>query len=415
MFKDSLASILSTGWELGHLSFLEPRSNDTLTGNTSKVVQLLHQRKFCCSMNYNRVPGPDESLCWDDRVGESILLWGEVELADSFRTLLSPKLLEQGWPAVPKIDCQNCRRVHEGKATWAVRCCDVVPSLPNFLVGEILSSQEHPVVLEWLRSRRSDPFAIWVPPEKAQEHRSARVDGRYGKGCPLLVEEGGLCSVYLQRPALCVSYHCYYPSMLWKEAWSCLASLLEGLQDAASRYLVITADFDLSCMAEIWDEESDSLWEGCQQKEEFYQGCWQHWEGREAEFFRSCYERLQAMGDKERQDLHDWYRQQRMDRLAESDQQSSKQYQLLDQEFRQRGSLSLTPLEPPKPLRLRWQKKMLAPEENPYSLHQMESFLLWYKAKLTADTERPWWKFWDASKAEVQDAEGIGVTVRGNE
>ncbi|TNE44846.1 MAG: hypothetical protein EP343_29785 [Deltaproteobacteria bacterium] len=339
-------------------------------------------------------------------------MWSELELAESFQRLLSPVLLAEPWPTVPRVDCQQCRRVEEGLATWEVRCCDVVPVLPNFLVGEILHHHEHPVVLGWLQSRRSDPFAIWVPPNEAMEHKDARVDGRYGKGCPLLVEGGGLCSVYAQRPALCVNYHCYYPSMLWKEAWSCLGTLLELLQDAAAHFLVSLSDLDLGRLAQLWESEPPTLWEDGWQIEVLYEGCWQHWVGREAMFFRWCYEKLLSFGPKELQDVRDWHRQRCMDRLAVAGQEGTDHYRTLDEEFSHRHELQVVACEPPRELRKRLQSKVLGADEHLYSIHQMESYALWYREQLKKDENPSWWMFWRPARQEVAEKEGIAVTER---
>ncbi len=336
------------------------------------------------------------------------LQWGSLVLADSFRYLIAPQLLAIPIPTVPRVACQDCRRVKEETASFEVRCCDIVPVLPNFLVGEILSLQTHPVVTEWITERRGDPFAIWVPPRIAEEHRNARQDGLFGLPCPLLLSGEGRCSIYVQRPALCVSYHCYYPDVLWQEAWACLASTLDLLQDAASRYLVTLFGLDLQKLAVLWGEEAGEIWEGKQQNIAAYQSCWQHWEGREADLYRKCYEIVQTTSPSLGWEVRDLQRQQLWDRLIANAQLSGEQESLLEREFVQRRSLQPKASHPPDWFRARLQEGTLTAEHNPFTIHQQESILLWYLQKLQESPIQQWWRTLWRQKGEVEELRGPG-------
>lgn len=332
--------------------------------------------------------------------------WENTALAHSFRCLLSPALLHIPWPKVPRIDCFRCRRVEEHMTSCEVKCCDVVPVLANFLVGEILSHTPHPVVEDWISQHRGDPYAIWVPPEVSAYHLSARKHGRYGSPCPLLYPGQGLqgtCSVYAHRPALCVGYHCYYPNRLWQEAWACFTSTLELWQDAAARYLVTLFSFDLQKMAVFWEQEPASLWQNNQQVPAFYQACWQHWQGKEREFYVQCYRTLCELGPEQRRAICDLQRQHLMDRMAQQGQTTTSQYTALAQEFIQRDQLQLTPLPPASDIREQLQRGAVAAEDNTLSIHQQESILLWYALQLQQAQTPSWWeKLWKA-KPEIRE------------
>ena len=202
---------------------------------------------------------------------ENFWQWGEMKLANSFKNLFASSLLEEEPLKVPPVDCENCRCVLEKRTTWKVRCCDIVPRLANFLIGEILSNHQHDIIEKWIEDKRGDPYFIQIPPSLAKKYINARQDGHFGLPCPLLIKEGGACSLYHFRPPLCIGYHCYYPNSLLFEAWSCLTSTLELLQDTATRYLVSKSELNLTTMANIWDSANSELdlWENEKQKNWF--------------------------------------------------------------------------------------------------------------------------------------------------
>lgn len=318
--------------------------------------------------------------------------WGDVVLARSYLALLSPALRRRPLPSVPRVDCDDCRRVKEGTASFSVRCCDVLPRLSNFLVGEILTAGGHPRVEQWLLGRRGDPYFVQVPPTLAKAHLEARFGGKFGLPCPLLVPDQGRCSIYTMRPPLCIGYHCYYPNPFWLGLWSCLTSTLELLQDTATRYLVAQAGFSLGEMASVWRDFADEkeLWEGESQHEKAYKAFWQHWQGREEEFYRDCYAKVREGGASLREALSALHREFLIERLArESRLDASRERELREERYTEEH---LTPLAPPKALRLQYQKSYVAAEENELTHLEQQRILLWYLERLDEPT------FWDAVK-----------------
>lgn len=322
---------------------------------------------------------------------DETLLWGEIEIADSFRYVLSPHLLELPLSAVPKIDCNNCRRVEEKTAIYGVFCCDVTPSLANFLVGEILTHGGNSVIDEWIEQCRGNPFGLWVPPLEAEKHRFARREGQYGQPCPLLTPIRGHCAIYARRPPLCIGYHCYYPNRMWRETWSCLVSTLDLLQDATSRYLVFQADFDFKWMADWWDREIEEIWQDNSYKPDCYAAYWQKWQSREQEFYRRCYETMRSGDAKLFADIRDHHRQHLSDRLDLQPAVDREQLDYLAWEYTNRHKLHLAPIEPSKSQRQRFVRGAICAEENTLSIHQQESILWWYLKQLTERSAKPWW------------------------
>lgn len=314
--------------------------------------------------------------------------WGGSTLADCFRHLLSEPLQTRPLRAVPQVDCQSCRRVKEGTAKDAVRCCDIAPAIPNFLVGEILHRHGHPVVLRWIEERRSDPYGIMVPPGVAQKHLSARTSGHFGLPCELLVPGEGRCSIYASRPALCVGYHCYYPSRLWQEAWACLGSLLSVLQEATARYLVTCFDFDLMATASAWDAFGERpLWNGVKQDLSLYQATWQHWCGREELFFRACYRHLVEHPKETSRGVRGLQRLQLMESFADAGRLTKERE---DRCEREASGVECCPVKPPDALRARLQRGVIPVDENERTIAELESHLLWYQQAVASKSWLSW-------------------------
>lgn len=312
--------------------------------------------------------------------------WGPIQLAHSFYHLISPSLTTRTFPKVPRVDCNSCRRVREGTALFNVRCCDVTPQFPNFLVGEILEEGGHPVLEKWIAERRGDPYTLLVPPSIAEQHLNARQDGLFGQACPLLSEQEGMCSLYAHRPALCIGYHCYYPNVFWKEAVTCLTSYLHVLQDAASRYFVSISSLDLLQIASIWDDLEDeaSIWSGTSQREDVYLQTWQSWNQKESLFYRSCYQRLCEDPFDVRRSIRMLQKVQLQTRLAllsTSNPQRMEEIEQMDLE-----DCTGTSLEPSIELRTAWQKGHSIPLSLTLTLVEYEQILCWYIERLSVPT-----------------------------
>ena len=318
------------------------------------------------------------------------LVWGAATLAESFGKLLSPALLSLPLPPVPRVDCGDCRRVREGNAEETIRCCDIVPRLPNFLVGEILHHSDHPVILEWIEQRRCDPYYFLPPPAMEERYLSARSDGHFGLPCPLLLPNQGRCSIYAQRPALCIGYHCYVPDVLWREAWMCLLGLLNLLQHAVARVLVQRAGFSMKKMAQVWEdsEAETTLWEGDRQKSSAYRAFWQEHEGKEADFFRGCFVRVRAEGRRVREEASDLQKRLLWSRLATTGALTSEREERWLRPFEIQ---EIHPEAPPEMLRRALQKGAQEADMLAFSIEEMEGFMAWYLGELQSPS---WWRWW---------------------
>lgn len=261
---------------------------------------------------------------------------------------LLPEWLQK-YPLPPVgLDCHRCHRVEEGAADPSIKCCDIVPRLPNFLVGALLKTSARAEVRRWIKERRGDPFGIQVPPIVAHQHRVARKAGSFGLPCPFL--NAGACSIYAYRPILCVDYHCYYPNMLFREAYACQSSMWMMLEWQTERRLVLSFDLDVIRLAQALETPEDELWEGRGQRPAIYRELWQDWRGQEAAFYTACLERVPSV----------------VSEVAKSE-------------------VSITP--PSKALRAQYQTGAVPAHTNELDVTTQIGVFLWYQKKLSRSTK----------------------------
>jgi len=191
----------------------------------------------------------------------------------------------------------------------ASKCCTYIPSLPNFLVGRILSATDpaphhgRESVEKRLEARVAvTPLGIAQPPVYSLLYRNS--EHFFGRSqslrCPHYTEDGGRCGIWENRNAICVTWFCkHVRGDLGQTFWR--GSLLEFLwaveRDLARwcvleldmtgevlRHLVATADWKSEHQI-VSGESLDNRVNG-----EEYTRIWGEWRGREREFFLRCAE-----------------------------------------------------------------------------------------------------------------------------
>ena len=226
-------------------------------------------------------------------------------------------------------------------------------------------------------------------------HLQAREGGRYGLPCPMLVAGQGRCSIYGQRPPLCMSYHCYVPDRLWREAFLALQSTLGLLQDAVARVLVERAGFSLRTMAQAWEGRSEEdIWQENRQDLSFYRVLWQDWYGREREFFLWCFAQIQQYHAEIYEEACASQRRFLWTRLEAKGALSAEREAILlrEAEAGSNAKAALKPLEPPQALRDALFRDPIEPSQIDYTLYEMGCFVAWYLDALTTPSLARWWR-----------------------
>ena len=239
-----------------------------------------------------------------------------------YRDLL-PSFFRGEVPPETKATCSNCAMSEagcQGKVESVdgasrlfrpdTKCCTYHPRLPNFLVGALLSDDSPAMAegrgrVEAKLATRSGVTPQWVKPSAKYNllYRSAR--GAFGRSasllCPYFVAEGGNCSIWAYREAVCSTYFCKYVSGAdGRKFWMTVKTYLSLTEIQLSRWValqlmpeyVLSGKDKAESAGEILTPED---LDGEAPPEAEYRALWGAWAGREAEFYRACHERVRAL------------------------------------------------------------------------------------------------------------------------
>lgn len=235
-----------------------------------------------------------------------------------YRSLLPA--LDVEVPTESKATCASCAMTKEG-CSGAVesidgrsrlfrddtKCCTYHPRLPNYLVGALLAYRS--LALSEGRRRMRDKIAHragvtpqWVraPAKYTLLYDHAR--GAFGRAkelvCPYF--DGGGCSIWPYREAVCSTYFCkHVEGADGRAMWMSLKSALSLVEHTLSRHAL----FQL--FPEHVLEEHDRPREGAPlgpheiddapPDARGFATLWGEWAGREAELYQRCFELVSAL------------------------------------------------------------------------------------------------------------------------
>lgn len=242
-------------------------------------------------------------------------------MADTLRSLLPelyqpllPELFDTLAPTEQKATCGNCAMCPPKDApppsedvTYFrpdTKCCTFEPRLPNYLVGAILAD-ERPDLAEGRRRIRAKIAARvgvtpqWLaPPAKREVLFGAAWKNAFGRSlvllCPYYQSEGGLCTIWRHREAVCSTFFCKYDAaadgeQFWRSvrglvgyvervvSWHTTQALLPGHSTPVDRGLT------LEDLEDLPPREAD------------HAALWGAWAGREEEYYLRCNELVRGL------------------------------------------------------------------------------------------------------------------------
>jgi Fe-S-cluster containining protein len=203
-----------------------------------------------------------------------------------------------------------------------VKCCSFHPTLPNYLVGGILSGTDSELeegrnrIREKIKNRIGvEPAGIgpsrkWSLLYEMAHHKS------FGKTqtliCPYFERKEGSCTIWPFREAVCSTFFCKYErGEDGKRFWKGVKLYLKESESALTWHALGKMNWKWgspeSVMTEMTRErrtqEDRSLspqeMEDQPPDEDTYTDLWGEWKGREEEFFRGCYEAVSSLDDRE--------------------------------------------------------------------------------------------------------------------
>jgi hypothetical protein len=238
-----------------------------------------------------------------------------------YRNLLPPALSAEV-PPERKATCDNCSMCPNSCDNLAepssverlfnadTKCCTFYPRLPNYLVGAILSDSD-PAMAEGRRriteriASRVGVVPQWLRPPAKYDllYQSAR--GAFGRSialrCPYYAEEGGSCTIWPYREAVCSTYFCKYVAGAdGQKMWTAIKIYLSMIERQLSRWALLQISPDLLYEAPNFDEPvrgtgTLNLQDLDESPLADYSAYWQDFEGHETSLYRSCYEAVRGL------------------------------------------------------------------------------------------------------------------------
>jgi len=224
-----------------------------------------------------------------------------------FYQKLFPEFLEWEVPKEKLADCANCHLCSTPKRSVSKnKCCTYYATLPNYMVGAILSEQDKQwatgkkLVLDNIAKRKGvTPYGITSPKEfvelndemrKAGKLEIMSYDDREKLTCAYL--DDGKCTVWKFRSELCITYFCHsIGAQAGKVFWESLYKYVRYIEKQLSVYALIKLKYPLHKLSlDVLEPENLYLQNNdFSLNENAYKNLWKGVEKTEAEFYIECY------------------------------------------------------------------------------------------------------------------------------
>ncbi len=241
---------------------------------------------------------------------------------------LFPDIFNETVPKETFATCANCAMVcgdDKNKEQLAMRpflpdkkCCTYHPSLPNYLIGGILSDPDPQMdegkkrIHERITARTGvSPAGVYAPKIYNIIYSNGSGAG-FGNSstllCPYFIKENGYCSVWKYRESVCSTFFCKtVAAQNGKMFWDSVKGYLVYSQTNLTKYCLLK--LDLSSLTDVINtilsptqnnsnlslEDLDNL----PTTEADYQKLWGNWQGKEAEFYIKCFELVNKLSKEE--------------------------------------------------------------------------------------------------------------------
>jgi hypothetical protein len=222
-------------------------------------------------------------------------------------------------PAVvePRATCANCAMCSPADTPLAatgfrpdIKCCTYWPTLPNFLVGSVLSdtSSELEPARRVMRERISSRIGVtpyWLaPPRKYLVLLDAARESSFGRSdallCPYYLRESGQCGIWKHREAVCATFFCKHAQGAVGHAfWRAVKRLVIDTETRLAEHLARAVAPDTREPVRLKGRLSREELEDRPPDDASYVAAWGKWVGREIDFYVECARRASAMSPSE--------------------------------------------------------------------------------------------------------------------
>ncbi|MBC7659931.1 MAG: hypothetical protein H7249_09505 [Chitinophagaceae bacterium] len=197
-----------------------------------------------------------------------------------------------------KSSCFNCPQVKAAGFHPSVRCCTVIPRVPNFLLGMALfDSRTEPMITDYIAKGYVLPEGCNISPSQLSASLSYIVKPDRDKPtviCPFLNRESKACRLYSYRTTVCSTFFCHHDrGDEGRIFWEDLQDLGSQIEAALGQWALGEVGFDVASYfnrfnslglsldssndpgSDAWSESSRKLLFG-------------DWYGREGDLFKRC-------------------------------------------------------------------------------------------------------------------------------
>lgn len=186
-----------------------------------------------------------------------------------------------------RSSCFNCPKVKDAGFHPDVRCCTVIPRVPNFLLG--MASLSGSIEVQKLLERGLVlPEGLLITPHDLRRSLEFIVKPNPGLPkifCPMLDQASKRCRIYAFRNTTCSSFHCSHDRGIHGgEFWASIADLGSQIETALAQWGLEQIGFDLKEYFRVLDDtefDFSPAWSA-----ELREVLFGKWYGQEEKLFR---------------------------------------------------------------------------------------------------------------------------------
>lgn len=197
-----------------------------------------------------------------------------------------------------KSSCFNCPQVKDAGFHPSVRCCTVIPRVPNFLIGMALRNEPtRALVQSYIDGGHVLPEGSNISPKQLLASLSYIVTPDRENPtvvCPFLNLASKQCGIYAFRSTVCSTFFCHHErGDEGRIFWEDLQDLGSQIEAALSQWALSEIGFDreayfqrfnsLGADPESCSESGATGWSTISRRL-----LWGDWFGREAELYNAC-------------------------------------------------------------------------------------------------------------------------------
>jgi Fe-S-cluster containining protein len=188
-----------------------------------------------------------------------------------------------------------------------IKCCSYHPTLPNYLVGAILSDGSPELESGRRRIQKKIAGRVGVTPHWLAAPRkylvllAAARESSFGRSesllCPYYERDGGTCSIWPHRESVCATFFCKHVAGATGHAfWAALRRYMEHVERTLARHAAKSAAPGVSEPFIPRNVLTREDLEDRPPSDADYARSWGDWSGREEELYVKCADHVRALG-----------------------------------------------------------------------------------------------------------------------